>query len=135
MNRLCCGAVAVIASLIGFASVVPASESTATRVERTRLEELERTGARIRDAILRKDVAGVLAYVRPDQDDFTYDMVKRDLEDSQSWLYGNLFDSELLRHHAPTTRPRLAVRDYLARAEHVKLVVGFYEDKGQKKED
>jgi hypothetical protein len=93
MNRLCCGAVAVIASLIGFASVVPASESTATRVERTRLEELERTGARIRDAILRKDVAGVLAYVRPDQDDFTYDMVKRDLEDSQSWLYGNLFEA------------------------------------------
>ncbi len=102
---------------------------------KARLEELKNTGVRIREIILRKDVSAFLEYVRPDQDDFTYESVKRELQDSTSWLYGNLFDSQVLQRHGKKSEHLISVRDYLLRAKEVKVTRGFYKDKGQNKID
>ena len=61
--------------------------------------------------------------------------MKRDLQNPKSWLYGNLFDSEFLQHQGRSTRHLVSVRDFLLRAENATLLVGFYEDKGQKNLD
>jgi hypothetical protein len=135
MTRALRWTIVLVGLLTGFATNVSAGDLSAKQLEKGRLAELKKTAEQIREIILRKDVSGLLECVRPDQDDFTKDTLSRDLHDPNSWLYGNLFDSEVLQRHASSPRDLVSVRDYLMRAENLKIVVGFYEDAGRKKVD
>ena len=124
----------MLASLVSLSVTANANEIRVDPLEKVRLGELRAAVERIRESILQKDPSGLLEYVQPEQDNFTFERIKRELHDASSWLYGNLFDTEVLRRHTKHRR-LLSVRDYLLRARKMSIGVGFYEDRGKKRTD
>lgn len=100
-----------------------------------RLRELRLVADDLRKVILGRDIDRLLQYARQDQESFSYDILKRDLHDRNSRVYGNLFDSEVLRRYVKADPPLPSVRDFFLNATDLKTMVGFYENKRATKLD
>ncbi len=103
--------------------------------EGKRLQELRLVADDLHKVILARDIDRLLQYARQDQDSFSYDILKRDLHDRKSQLYGNLFDSEVLKRFVKADPVLPSVRDFFLNAKDVKTMVGFYKDGGVKRPD
>lgn len=118
--------VVALALCVGIAPVGSAEGQSPAEVEK----EIEAVVARLRAAILARDVEGVLSFVFAEGMPCTDSMIskdtfRRDLRDGGSYLYSRLFDSSMLKSKYSSVGHSRSLLDFFRENNAAKAVISF----------